>query len=86
MSKPHWDRFEWDDENKKGGNVQHLRDHGIEPEETKNVSSMTTCSLGTIVGLMTYTSLMVRRIEAGNCDWLSRTKAGDSREYSPAGN
>ena len=35
MAKPHWYRFEWDDENRKGGNVQHLRDHGIEPEEAK---------------------------------------------------
>jgi uncharacterized DUF497 family protein len=35
MAKPHWDRFEWDDENKKRGNVQHLRDHGIEPEEAE---------------------------------------------------
>ena len=26
-----WDKFEWDDENKKNGNVQHLREHGIEP-------------------------------------------------------
>lgn len=30
-----WERFEWDDENKKNGNVQHLRDHGIEPEEAE---------------------------------------------------
>jgi uncharacterized DUF497 family protein len=30
-----WDRFEWDDENKKNGNVRHLRDHGIEPEEAE---------------------------------------------------
>lgn len=35
MASPHWDRFEWDDENKKNGNVQHLRDHGIEPEEAQ---------------------------------------------------
>jgi uncharacterized DUF497 family protein len=35
MKKPHWDRFEWDDENKKNGNVQHLRDHDIEPEEAE---------------------------------------------------
>jgi uncharacterized DUF497 family protein len=35
MAKPHWYRFEWDDENRKGGNVQHLRDHGIEPEEAE---------------------------------------------------
>ena len=32
MANPRWDRFEWDDESKKSGNVQHLRDHGIEPE------------------------------------------------------
>ena len=31
----HWDRFEWDDENRKNGNVQHLRDHGIEPDEAE---------------------------------------------------
>ncbi len=39
MAKPHWDRFEWDDENKKSGNVQHLRDHGIEPEEAEECFS-----------------------------------------------
>lgn len=33
--QPTWDSFEWDDENKKNGNVQHLRDHGIEPEEAE---------------------------------------------------
>jgi uncharacterized DUF497 family protein len=35
MASPRWDRFEWDDENKKNGNVQHLRDHGIEPDEAE---------------------------------------------------
>lgn len=35
MAEPHWDSFEWDDENKKNGNVQHLRDHGIEPDEAE---------------------------------------------------
>lgn len=35
MTNPHWDRFEWDIENKKHGNVQHLRDHGIEPDEAE---------------------------------------------------
>jgi len=35
MTKPHWHLFEWDDENKKNGNVQHLRDHGIEPKEAE---------------------------------------------------
>lgn len=30
-----WDKFEWDDENKKNGNIQHLRDHSIEPEEAE---------------------------------------------------
>jgi len=35
MAKPRWLRFEWDDENKKGGNVQHLLDHDIELEEAE---------------------------------------------------
>ena len=35
MMKPHWDRFEWDDQDKKNGNLQHLRDHCIEPEEAE---------------------------------------------------
>jgi uncharacterized DUF497 family protein len=30
-----WDTFEWDDQNRKNGNVQHLRDHRIEPEEAE---------------------------------------------------
>jgi len=30
-----WDTFEWDDENKKNGYVQHLREHDIEPEEAE---------------------------------------------------
>ena len=33
--KPRWDRFEWDDQDKKNGNVQHLRDHDIEPDEAE---------------------------------------------------
>lgn len=35
MTGPHWDKFEWDEENKKNGNIQHLRDHGIEPDEAE---------------------------------------------------
>lgn len=35
MPRYGWDKFEWDDEGKKNGNVQHLRDHGIEPEEAE---------------------------------------------------
>jgi len=34
-----WYQFEWDDENKKNGNVQYLRDHGIEPEEAEECFS-----------------------------------------------
>jgi uncharacterized DUF497 family protein len=34
-TKPRWDKFEWDDENKKNGNIQHLRDHSIEPQEAE---------------------------------------------------
>jgi len=36
VAKVGWDRFEWDDENKKNGNVQHLRDHNIEPDEAED--------------------------------------------------
>jgi len=35
VAKDGWDRFEWDDASKKNGNVQHLRDHEIEPEEAE---------------------------------------------------
>jgi len=35
MPTPHWNIFEWDDAEKKNGNVQHLRDHGIEPHEAE---------------------------------------------------
>ena len=35
MKRAGWDKFEWDSENKKNGNVQHLRDHGIEPQEAE---------------------------------------------------
>jgi uncharacterized DUF497 family protein len=35
MTNPPWNLFEWDDDNKKSGNVQHLRDHDIEPEEAE---------------------------------------------------
>jgi hypothetical protein len=64
MAKPHWYRFEWDDENKKNGNVQHLRDHDIEPEEANNVSSMTTSMQETPNGSMTFISWMERLIAA----------------------
>ena len=87
MSKPHWDRFEWDDENKKGGNVQHLREHDIEPEEAEE------CFFHDYIFARdrrrfddVYVLDGKRRIEADNCDWFSRTRAVDSREYSPAGN
>ena len=86
MSKPHWDRFEWDDEIKKGGNVQHLRDHGIEPEEAEECFFHDYMFARDNRRFDDVYVLDGRRIAAGNCDWLSRTKAMDSREYSPAGN
>ena len=33
--KRYWVRFEWDEGDRKNGNVQHLRDHDIEPEEAE---------------------------------------------------
>lgn len=35
MGQPHWNIFEWDDPDKKNGNVQHVRDHRIEPYEVE---------------------------------------------------
>jgi uncharacterized DUF497 family protein len=35
MIQPHWNTFEWDNADKKNGNVQHLRDHDIEPDEAE---------------------------------------------------
>jgi uncharacterized DUF497 family protein len=35
VAESRWHTFEWDAENKKNGNVQHLRDHDIEPEEAE---------------------------------------------------
>jgi uncharacterized DUF497 family protein len=35
MGQPHWNIFEWDDPDKKSGNIQHLRDHDIEPHEAE---------------------------------------------------
>jgi len=35
MADAQWYRFEWDDEDKKNGNIQHLRDHDIEPQEAE---------------------------------------------------
>ena len=35
MPYQEWGKFEWDDEVKKNGNTQHLRDHNIEPDEAE---------------------------------------------------
>jgi uncharacterized DUF497 family protein len=35
VPKDGWNKFEWDHEDKKNGNVQHLRDHRVEPEEAE---------------------------------------------------
>jgi hypothetical protein len=39
MGHPHWNIFEWDHPDRKNGNVQHLRDHGIEPYEAEECFS-----------------------------------------------
>ncbi len=74
MTNPHWNRFEWDDENKKNGNVQHLRDHDIEPDEAVE------CFFHDFTFFRDE-----RRIEAGDSGWFSRTKATASCESSRAG-
>ena len=39
MGHPHWNIFEWDHADWKRRNVQHLRDHGIEPHEAEECYS-----------------------------------------------
>jgi len=70
MTRPGWDRFEWDDENKKNGNVQHLRDHGIEPEEAEE------CFFHEFLFARDerrFDDVYVLPIEEEICGWSSRT-------------
>ena len=55
MGQFRWIRFEWDDENKKNGNVQHLRDRGIEPNEAEQ------CFLGDFTFARDDSSSAVKR-------------------------
>jgi hypothetical protein len=68
MTNPIWNLFEWDDDNKKSGNVQHLRDHDIEPKEAEEYSFVTSAFFVTNGDLMTYTYWMEQRIGADNSD------------------
>ena len=54
-----WTKFEWDDEEKKNGNIQHLRDHGIEPEEAEECFFTNIDFTGTSVVLAMFTFWMV---------------------------
>jgi hypothetical protein len=67
VAKDGWDRFEWDDASKKKGNVQHLRDHEIEPEEAPRNVSSTTTPLRVMIGASTmFTFWMAEPIMEGN--------------------
>jgi hypothetical protein len=80
-----WDRFEWDDEKKKNGNVQHLRDHNIEPEEAEECffhdyylapdDRRFDCILS-----------MEKLIGAEDCGWFSKIKEMDWLAFLPVGN
>ena len=58
MRHPHWNIFEWDRADRKNGNVQHLRDHGIEPREAEECFFMSSSTLKMIVALMMSFCLM----------------------------
>jgi hypothetical protein len=64
MVQPHWNVFEWDDPDKKNGNVQHLRDHEIEPHEAEQCFLHEFVYARMIGGLMMSTCWMEELIEA----------------------
>jgi hypothetical protein len=79
-----WDKFEWDDENKKNGNVQHLREHGIEPEEAEE------CFFHGYIFVRTSDSpisifWMAAQTVVDVCGSFSKIKAIGSRGFSPVG-
>lgn len=80
-----WDKFEWDDENKKNGNVQHLRDHRIEPEEAEECFSTIMNSVSTSVDSMMFTFWMGEPIAEEDCVSFFRTKVTGSLASLPVG-
>ena len=59
-----WDKFEWDDDNEKNGNVQHLRSMISNPKKLKDVFS-TTMIIAKTIALVTSISWMAAQIAAG---------------------
>ena len=59
-----WDRFEWDDPDRKNGNVQHLRERGIEPMEAEECFFQQSTAIAKMRGgSMTSTCWMATQIE-----------------------
>jgi hypothetical protein len=81
-----WDRFEWDDEKKKNGNVQHLRDHDIEPEEAEECFSTITISPLTTDVSTTCILSMEKLIGAEDCGSFSKIKEMDWLVFLRVGN
>jgi len=79
-----WDTFEWDDADKKNGNVQHLREHGIEPEEAEGCffHSYTYCQDDRFADVYILDGV---RTAVGVCGWFFKTKAIGSRGFSLVG-
>ena len=75
MPSIEWNKFEWDDEDKKNGNVQHLRDHGIEPEEAEECFFHEYAFCRTNGGLTMFTFWMAEQIVADGCGWFFKTRA-----------
>src|SRR2546430_12560962 len=80
MTGPHWDNVEWDEENKKNGNIQHLRDHGIEPDEAEECFFHEYFSRGIRVDLMMSMFWTEELIEGDDYDSFFKTRVRDSRE------
>ena len=79
-----WDNFEWDDDDQKNGNIQHLREHRIEPEEAEECffHDYGFCRTS---DLMTSTFWMAVLIEGGFYESSSRIKATGSHAFLQVG-
>ena len=80
-----WDKFEWDNENKKNGNVQHLRDHRIESEEAEECF-FHDYEFSKDEGRFDDVYILDGRTDRGReLRLISRTKETDSLASSPVG-
>ena len=86
MAKPHWYKFEWDDEKRRTAISSTCAIMESNLTRRRRVSSMIMSLQKIPDGLTTFMFWMGGPTEADGYGWSSRTKVEDSREYLPVGN